>query len=186
MKEKEEIEFWKPVKDFDGFYVISRDGEIKSVERRIHLKTHSYTKVEQDILPTINSYGYKCVKLYNNTRKTKNVLVHRLVALTFLDNPNNYKYINHIDGNKLNNDVSNLNWCTSSENNAHAYRTGLKRKENYIGEACVFAKLTEEQVKSIRDEYATGTTSYNKLARKYNVVMSNIWSIINRKTWSHV
>lgn len=183
-RELEEV--WKPIEGFEGFYVISRDGDIKSVERWIHLKSHSYIKKEQDIIQSINPSGYKQVKLYNNTGKTKSIVVHRLIAFTFLENPNEYKYINHIDGNKLNNNLSNLQWCTSSQNNTHAYRTGLKKPENYAGEACYFAKLTEKEVIAIREEYKLNKPFQRRLAEKYNTTITNINMIINRNTWKHV
>lgn len=133
-----------------------------------------------------NRDGYYRVKLYNGDASFKNESVHRLVAETFIGNPNNYPEINHIDGNPFNNHVSNLEFCTKEHNVKHAYDTGLKRRENYTGEGNASSKLKKEEVISMREEYATGTTSYNKLAKKYNVVMSNVYSIINYKTWSHV
>jgi len=183
-RELEEI--WKPIKGFEEFYLITKDGNIKSVERQICLKTHSYIRREQDIIQAKSLDGYYRIKLYNNTKKTKTISTHRLVALTYLNNPNNYLEINHIDGNKTNNNVTNLEWCSKEQNVKHAYDTGLKKRENYVGEACVFSKLTEQQVLSIREEYKTGTTSYPKLSKKYNTVIGNIESIINRKTWKHV
>lgn len=68
--------------------------------------------------------GYKYVSLYNSGTKF-NISVHRLVALLYIDNPNKYKEVNHIDGNKLNNKVNNLEWCSQKENLNHAQVNGL-------------------------------------------------------------
>lgn len=72
--------------------------------------------------------GYYYVSMWNkNTNKHCRFNVHKLVALTYIPNPNNYSVINHIDGNKTNNSISNLEWCTQRDNIHHAYKTGLTR-----------------------------------------------------------
>ena len=97
---------------------------------------------------TIRLHGYKVFRLSKNGVK-KGFYAHRLVAENFLDNPNNYKVVNHIDGNKLNNDVSNLEWCSQSENMKHAHDTNLiaarKKKIEYIED------LPNEVWKNIKD-----------------------------------
>lgn len=72
--------------------------------------------------------GYHTVTLYDNNRKAKIKSVHRLVAEVFLENKNKYPVINHIDGNKQNNNVNNLEWCTQSHNVKESYRLGLQKK----------------------------------------------------------
>ena len=75
----------------------------------------------------LNSYGYPCVTIKLLDGSQKYVAVHKLIAITFIPNPENKPQINHIDGNKLNNAVSNLEWCTVKENINHAYKTGLNK-----------------------------------------------------------
>ncbi len=70
----------------------------------------------------INKYGYVEFNLRNRTNQRKHIQAHRIVASLFIDNPENKKYVNHIDGNKLNNNISNLEWCTASENEKHSYQ----------------------------------------------------------------
>ena len=97
-------------------YAVNEYGDIFSFTAKRFLKTN------------ISSSTGRCrVNLYDGQSNAKTVEVHRLVALMFLDNPNNYNTVNHIDGNILNNHVSNLEWCTSEYNSIHAARTGLSK-----------------------------------------------------------
>ena len=128
---------------------------------------------------------YKVLKI-----KGKNYLVHRLVGLVYLENPNNKPCINHIDGNKSNNHYTNLEWCTKKENSQHAYNTGLMNGFKYTkttkGEQIGISKLKEYEVKDIRYLYSTNNYSQRKLAKMYNVERKTIYCIVNNKTWKHV
>lgn len=105
-------EKWCQIEDFPN-YQVSNKGRIKSnnTGKIIHSK---------------NCRGYDRVSIYNNGHRSDK-FIHRLVAETFIDNPLNKSEVNHIDGNKLNNMVSNLEWCTRSENLKHAFNTNLKQ-----------------------------------------------------------
>lgn len=95
-------------------YEVSDTGKIRSKKKNIILNSR------------INSAGYEDVKIWDNkNRKHKHLRIHQEVAKAFIDNPNNKPEVNHIDGNKLNNNVSNLEWCTRSENTKHAIESGL-------------------------------------------------------------
>jgi hypothetical protein len=91
--------------------------------------------------------------------------------------------INHIDGNKTNNHISNLEWCTASHNQKHAIEIGLR---NDMGEKNKNSKLTEQQVLEIRELYSSGNYYQTELSRKFNVSQRLICKIINRKTWTHI
>lgn len=106
-----EKEIWKDVVGYEGLYQVSNLGYVK---RKNRILKHTYRE------------HYKAVILCKNG-KTKTFQVHRLVALAFIPNTNNLPQINHIDGNKLNNKVSNLEWVTPSENRKHGIRLGLIR-----------------------------------------------------------
>lgn len=186
MNKEEEIEEWRDVLGFEGRYQISNFGRLKTLTRVVIEPRRSYVRQGKIMNKYTNRDGYYRVKLYNGDASFKNESVHRLVAETFIGNPNNLPEINHIDGNPFNNHVSNLEFCTKEHNVKHAYSTGLKKRENYTGEGNACSKLKKEQVIAIREEYATGTTSYTKLAKKYNTVIGNIDFIIKRKTWADV
>ena len=100
---------------FDGRYLVNFDGE---VQRAMPSKFHKNNYIK----PFINKYGYVEYSLNDKDNKRRHIQAHRIVAIMFIDNPFNKKYVNHLDGNKLNNNVSNLEWCTASENEKHSYR----------------------------------------------------------------
>lgn len=117
-EQKFDDEKWKDLIGYEGLYIISNYGRIISLPRST---THGKL-----LIPQISKYGYYMQMLYKNG-KAKLCRVNRLVALTFIDNPFNEPYVNHIDGNKLNNKVDNLEWCNQSHNQKEAWRLGLQK-----------------------------------------------------------
>ena len=114
-----------------GTYAIDKEGNIYSLQRLV-----SKGKRGERLLPfrkmkqKLGTDGYYQIQLQIDT-KTKWVRTHRLIANTFIDNPYKYNYINHIDGNKLNNNVLNLEWCTNVENVLHAHANSLMENSKY-------------------------------------------------------
>ena len=124
-------EIWKPIKDYEGLYEISNFGNVKILARnytRYNYLTKRYNiiKVKEKITQGTINVGYRRICLTKN-KVEKNKHIHKLVAEAFIPNPNNYSYVNHIDGNKQNNYIDNLEWCTLYQNNTHAYKTGLRK-----------------------------------------------------------
>lgn len=158
-------EIWKRFKDTD--YQVSNLGNVFSVYNGKQLK------------PFMND-RYLVVDLFAYTVRQR-IAVHRMVAIAFIENPDNKEYVNHIDGNKLNNCVDNLEWVTASENSIHAVATGLSP----IGEAKTLAKLTEKDVLEIQAAFEAGEKDF-VLAEKYGVTSGVISSIRLGKTWKHV
>lgn len=118
-------EVWKNIPDYEGLYQASNLGRVKGLKR--YKQNHSKLQlVEEKIIKQyVNKYnGYVYVVLCKNG-KENNCRVHKLIAKTFIPNPNNKSQINHIDGNKQNNRANNLEWCTCKENIQHAYSNGL-------------------------------------------------------------
>lgn len=164
----------KPIKNFEGYLISSEDGSIYSnVKGKKMFPLKTYTKPD----------GYLAVSLWDNNirgcKKRKTFLVHRLVAETFIDNPENKPTVNHIDGNKLNNCVDNLEWATFHEQEVHSFANGL----NYArkGEQANRAILTWEDVHYIRNNYPEESVS--NLSKKFNVAVPTIYAILYNQTW---
>lgn len=140
-----------------------------------------YTKSSGKRKATWIISGYEMLCLYKDGKRT-DISVHRLVALNFIPNEEDKPIVNHKDLNKLNNHASNLEWVTHQENIDHAWDLlREKRKEK----ADPKAKLTNEQVREIKKRLLKGEKG-SVLAREYNVVPSNIYSIKSGNTWRHI
>lgn len=120
-------EIWRDIKGYEGLYQISNKGRVKALERRIPFRSTS-TRLEKEYIKktTVSKIGYLVCGLWRNNKQDLR-FIHRLVAEAFIENPDNKSEINHKDGNKLNNDISNLEWCTHKENVNHAFVTGLNK-----------------------------------------------------------
>ena len=168
-----EGEIWRDIKSFEGHYQISNYG-----------RTKTFAKGKIKILkPRVDTDGYLMAILCVNG-KHKQFKVHRLVAETFIPNPENKETVNHIDGCKMNNFVENLEWATRTENNQHAVRIGLMKS----GSAHRDAKLTDEQIRWCRRVHISGDKEFgtNALARKFNVSRSVIYYLLKYKTYKNV
>lgn len=169
-------EIWLPVKGYEGLYEISNRGRFKSLARKYH-------PAEQILKLATLPRGYKTVCLCKDSlRRTK--LVSRLVATSFIPNPDGLPEVNHKDGDKTNNFDWNLEWCTAQENIIHAFKTGLQI--SLKGEDHNMAKLKEYEVLEIRRLYEEGCISQRELGKRYHVHRFTIWDILKRKTWRHI
>ena len=119
-------EVWKDVSGYEGVYQISNTGRVKSLKRIIIGRWDSRQLLNERILKPSTFRGYKRVLLLKNKIRT-NFIVHRLVAIAFIGNPEKKSQVNHKNGIKNDNSVSNLEWCTPSENTKHAYDLGLAK-----------------------------------------------------------
>jgi DNA-binding protein Fis len=106
---------WKPLYNYEGFYEINRNGDVRSLHKR------NYHKI---VSQRIDRGGYYAVRLHKNGT-TSTQWAHRLLALTLIPNPYNKKHVNHKNGTKLDNSLSNLEWVTHQENVIDAYKQGL-------------------------------------------------------------
>ena len=138
------IEYWKSISGYEGLYQVSNFGRIKSL-----VGNHKIRKTR------IDNSGYKRVTLWCK-QKYKNLYIHRLVALSFLPLIEGKNFVNHKDGNKLNNHVDNLEWMTYSENHTHAYRE-LHRPSHMAGKTGVLHPGAKQVKKTCIN---TGITTY--------------------------
>ena len=153
-------EIWKPIRE-NPIYLVSNYGRVRTIDHPVWCKVNNSYSIRKGILCSSNTNNAKhyCRVGIQINNKRKEFAVHRLVAEAFIPNPNNYNQVNHIDGNKENNCVSNLEWCTNGENGKHAWDTGLRSKEK-ASKNSALRKLTEEQVRNILKLY--NETSFTK------------------------
>ena len=152
----------KDIKGFEGKYGIDKKGNVYS---------HSRFGARSGRLlnPSTTSFGYKQVVLYkDNKRHVRSV--HRLVAEAYISNPQDKEQVNHIDGDKGNNILSNLEWCTRSENQLHAIHK-LKVK--------VQRKISIDDASEIIEAYATGLFKRREIAKYFGVCKSTINNVLN-------
>lgn len=156
------------MKDYYG-YIVYESGKIIGITGKI-------------LKPTKDSTGYYTHNFKING-KSKVVRLHRVLAECFIPNPNLYRVVNHIDGNKTNNTISNLEWVTHQGNSRHAYDNGLMVKAPHKpGESNGMSKLKESDVLYIR----SSNLSRLELSQMFGVSKTLIGYIINRKSWRHI
>lgn len=155
---------WRAIKGFEGKYEVSSDGRVRS----LNYMRRGYPK---ELIPNI-IHGYERVMLYEKS-KYKCFSVHRLVAMTFIPNPNNYPCINHKDENKQNNNVDNLEWCTQYYN-VH-YGSGLQRLSN---------KAKKKPLEQLKDGVVVKRWESISEAMRAGYTWSSISKVIKGK-WTH-
>lgn len=171
----------KPIKGLENLYEIDEKGNVYALPTIKYTPTTKYLSKERKLKPYNNGYGYLLVDMRKDGKRYMR-LVHRLVAEAFIPNPNNLPQVNHKDGNKSNNQVDNLEWCTCSENQYHAFRHSLKP----YGPNHPKSKLTWDDVYNIRKYYKKGKRGYgvSTLAKKFDVSPSTIRQIVIGKTYN--
>lgn len=182
------LEIWRALDglNYSNFeiygYEISSLGRIRSVDRyittkngrnRFHKGCERKTK--------LNNRGYEMVSIYTDG-KEKTCLVHRLVAMVFIENINNLPEVNHKDNDKSNNNADNLEWMTSKDNHTHAIINGFRFQN---GQDSVNSKLSNKEVEAIRDMWINGKFSQQELANSFNVGQTTIGRIVRRESYKN-
>ena len=160
------MEIWKDIKGYEDVYKVSSYGRIirKPWER-------NYT--EREIKPIIKKHGYAVVGLNVNS-KCKHFYIHRLVAIAFLENTENKPQINHKDGNKINNNLENLEWATRGENQKHRYST-LGHKGSFYGKTGANHKCSKPVIQMTKDgKYLNTYAGIMEAMRQTGVHNTNI------------
>lgn len=185
---KDVSEVFVDIPKCEGYYQVSNHGNVRSLDRVIKEKTGKTQTLKGRILkPRINRGGYYYVGLRKNGSKAT-FAIHQLVAQAFIPNPKNKRTVNHIDGNKLNNNVTNLEWATYSENLEHAYKTGLRTSVSLkaVGQKNYKRKLKPEQVINIKRLLAEGNLTHKEIANQFNVARRTITEIKSGRRWKHL
>jgi uncharacterized protein YerC len=155
-------------------YKVSSDGKVKNTETGKFLSTK-----------TVDRYGYVQMCLSHNSKHYV-ITLHRLVGRAFLAKPASANQINHIDGNKKNNNVENLEWCDGKYNVAHAYRTGLHDNKP-IGERHGNNKYTEKSIRKVCELLANSFNyTLDDITKETGVPKSTIHDILSKKYWTHI
>jgi|AntAceMinimDraft_18_1070375.scaffolds.fasta_scaffold92334_2 hypothetical protein len=186
------MEEWKDVKGYEGYYEVSNLGRVRSLDRVIDLVnplTGGEIKRKGKLLKQRELFGYMLVNLCVHDRR-KNTRVHRMVTEAFLDNPDNKPYVNHKNGIKSDNRLYNLEWVTGSENNIHAFKTGLATACNKKKIMCVEnQKVFESSYKAaewLNNEKFGNTKKIKVMADKFRTVASGKRKIAYGYQWKYI
>ena len=176
-------EVWKDIPGFKDSYQVSNMGRVRSVDRVVTYKNGRVGKHRGRVLkPGVNTRGYEYLALYNDTGRN-NKTIHRLVLETFKPHVNMIDLqVNHIDGDKLNNHLTNLEWVTARDNMLHAYDMGLIKKRS---EDSHYAKLSNVDVLEILQRLDNGELQRD-IALDYGVGRRCITDINTGATWRAV
>lgn len=178
-----ENEIWKDIPGYENFYQVSNTGKVKSLLRTVNKSNGRKQTMPEKIMSNNFDGEYFSVQLQRDWI-AKRCKIHKLVVLCFIPEDCNRTCVNHIDGNKLNNHLNNLERCTISENSKHAIKTGLLIMPNINGSNNGRSKLTADQVIEIRE--LNGKIRQYEIAEKFGIKPAQISAIINRKTWTHI
>lgn len=169
-----------------GAYEVSNFGNVRSLDRIVNHKNNRWGKPHKAqykgilLKQKIDRYGYPCVCLFTDTKR-RYTTVHRLVAEAFIENKENLPQVNHKDGDKLNNHVSNLEWVSARENVHHSIKMNLTNPAR--GEQLPHTAIDTITAKEIKTDLAVGKYSQAEIARKYGVSKNVIWRIKTGQTW---
>lgn len=180
-------EEWRDIAGYEGLYQVSNLGRVKSLERRIPNSRGFGTRIVREMIKKQSCIeGRYCSASFNNNGHHKTIVIHRIVAKTFISNPKNKPTVNHRDGNKHNNRVENLEWATYSENNRHAINDLNAKRAGPKGSRSSLSRLKENQVGEIKKLLKLGIYFDREIAWMFKVDRSCITSIKLGKTWKHV
>lgn len=187
MNESHVMEEWRDVFDWEEYYQVSNLGRVRRKDRYINVVHKHYGEhvkhINGGILSSIKTNDPYKHHILSAGGNRYSVRTHVLVARAFVLNPENKPQVNHIDGNKWNNNADNLEWCTRSENGQHAYDMGLHIAPH--GERHFRAKLKEKDVFDIIDLYNNGM-KMDHIALKYGIGHMTVLYVLRGDTWKHL
>ena len=160
----------KDIPGFEGRYAATEDGKIWSYPKKSK-------KYQEGFIEGWVRNGYRML-----TIDEKAIRWHRLIAQTFLPNPLELPFVNHLNGKKLDNRIQNLEWCTAQRNVQHAFDTGLMSK----GSKSVHSLLTEQEVLEIKILLKSNRLTFEKIAQLYGISVGAIEKIFTGRSWKDV
>lgn len=173
------MEHWKQLIRWESIYEISDLGRIRRVDG------NNCAKVGYILKPIYLDSGYTSIRLRYKGR-TERKLIHSYVMEAFVgERPNGYE-INHINGNRSDNRLCNLEYCTPSQNKLHSYNILGRKPSSARGEANAKSKLTEYQVTTIRRLYSGGGVSQQSIANQYGITQNMVSKIVLKQCWKHL
>lgn len=182
-----EVEIWKDVQGYEGYYQISSLGRVKSIGRLVVYKSDqsgcAYKRIREKILkPYRQPSGHLYVNLCKDSIRTRH-FVHRLVLTAFVgERPEGFGSRHYPDNDPSNNKISNLQWADHHTNQLDRIAHGT----TFPGSLCPSSKLKEEQVIEIREIYAKGGVTQESLGNAYGVTQPTVNNLLHRKTWKLV
>lgn len=178
------MEQWKAIPGFEGYYEASTLGNIRSVSRKviIHGASGDYERSlkSKPMTPLPDGKGYYLMVELSRDGRSKRYLIHRLVAQTFIENPESLPEVNHKDENKRNNRVDNLEWCTHAYNNNYGSKKTASR-----GEGNAQCKFSEATILELKRQYKPNDPEFGTkgLSEKFGISISHVSAIIHGRRW---
>lgn len=175
------VEVWRGIAGYEGHYMVSRFGRVKSLTRVVADNRKTITRKSRILSARVTKTQREKIALFVETER-EDFFVHRLVALAFHGEPPEGYQVNHIDGNPRNNHSNNLEWVNSSYNQKHAWALGLKNQD---GEKNPSSKLKDADVYKIRGLLKEGHSD-KYISEMFNMSRNAIYRIKTKSTWKHL
>lgn len=173
-------EIWSDINGYEGMYQVSNKGRIRGLDRIIVQRDGKKQNIRGKIIAIgIKNNGYYMGQICSNG-KMVNFTVHRLMALAFIPKVDGKDFVNHIDGNRANNDINNLEWVSRSENCRHGFERAIKENRKYNNQQ----RFTKEDIIKIRTMQKSKITMV-QIAKEFNTKSGTIGDIVHRKIWDY-
>lgn len=175
-------EVWKDIVGYEGLYQVSNLGQVRSLDREVKHGDRFRNDKGKILVGSVTPEGYPQVTLCRENKK-RHIKIHRIVATTFMDKPDETYVVNHKDGNKKNNFLCNLEWVSYSRNVKHALEHELSLQRGQTHDSAKLKDIDIPTIKKLRNEY---NLNLKTIALVYGVHRVTIGDIINGRTWAHI